>query len=338
MYPFYLGIDLHKDRTYLVLMNSTGEIEKKKQLANEQLKEYISEEIPYETCAVMEATRNWAFLYEILEPRVAKAVIAHPKRLKAIASARVKTDRIDAKTLAHLARLNYLPEAYAAPQEVRDLRLYVRHRASLVRQRTQVKNRLIAILIRYNLKSPVSDLFGKEGREYIKAAIQEVRPIARRVITEQLELIDIYDERIAALEEVLELTPEQKRISELLQTVPGIGKIHAITIVAEIGEFQRFNNSKALCHWVGLTPKVRKSDQVEYHGRISKEGSPYLRGALTQAAAIASRINPKWREVHERLEPRCGKKGAKTAIARRLLTVIYYMLKRDQPYQENYSS
>lgn len=338
MYPFYLGIDLHLKRTYLVLMSSEGEILEKERVRNEKLKEFLSVHVPYETYVVMEATRNWEFLYDFLRPRVAEVVIAHPKKLKAIASAKVKTDRIDAKTLAHLARLNYLPTAYAAPQKIRDLRLYVRHRESLVRQRTQTKNRIKAVLARYNLVGPMSDLFGVKGQEFIKVALQEVRPMAKRVILDQLEMIDIYDKRIEALEKDLKLTPDQERESQLLQTVPGIGRTNAITILAEIGDILRFNNAKALCHWAGLTPRIRKSDRVVHHGRITKEGSPYIRSALTQAAMVASRISPKWHEVHERLVPRCDKKGAKTAIARRLLTVIYYMLIRQQPYQEKYST
>ena len=107
-------------------------------------------------------------------------------------------------------------------------------------------------------------------------------------------------------------------------------------ILAEIGEVQRFSSPKSLCHWAGLTPRVRKSDQVVRHGRITKQGSPYLRAAMTRSATVASRASKRWYRVHEKLLPRCGRKGAKVAVARRLLTVVFYMLIRQQPYQENY--
>jgi len=110
----------------------------------------------------------------------------------------------------------------------------------------------------------------------------------------------------------------------------------APTIVAEIGDIQRFHSPKALCNWAGLTPRIRSSGGTTRHGRISKEGSPFLRGAMTRAAAVASIRSKRWYMVHEKLVKRCGKKGAKVAVARRLLTIAYHMLKRNQPYNENY--
>lgn len=147
-------------------------------------------------------------------------------------------------------------------------------------------------------------------------------------MVDNFALIDHLNEDIEELEDELKLTPEQKEKIELLTTIPGVGKINAVTILAEIGDIRRFDNPKALCNWVGLTPRVRKSDQTVRHGRISKQGSSYLRAAMTRAATVASRTSKRWYPVHEKLAPRCEKKGAKVAVARRLLTVIYFMLKR----------
>lgn len=338
MSSFYLGIDLHLKRSYITLMDHQGKILNEKRINNQKLEEYLGDHIPKDTYAVMEATRNWAFLYDFLADNLGRVELAHPKRLKAIASATVKTDRIDAKTLAHLARLNYLPIAYAAPKEIRDLRLFVRHRTSLVEGRTQAKNRIKAVLARYNIVASMSDLFGVKGREYLNEALEKIRPMARRVIEDQLFLIDVFDQKIKSLEEYLELDQDQKKIVALLKTMPGIGDVNAITLLAEIGDISRFRSAKALCHWSGLTPRVRRSDQVVHHGRITKEGSPFVRAAMTKAAQIASKVSPKWYSVYEHLKPRCGKIGAKVAVARRLLGVIYYMWKRGQPYQENYRS
>ena len=336
MYPFYLGIDLHLKRTYAVLMDSTGTVLDERQVQNVNMKEYL-EKVPRQTCAVLEATRNWPFMYDRLGEHVVQVKLAHPKELKAIASAAVKTDRIDANVLAHLARLNFLPTSYAAPKEIRDLRLYMRHREWLVRQRTQAKNRIHAVLAGYNLISPMKDLYGVRGREFLEEVLGQVSSAARRVITDNLRLVDYLTDEIESLEAEVQLSEEQKKTVKLLKTIPGVGSIIAMTILAEIGDISRFNSPKALCHWAGLTPRVRNSDQVVRHGRITKEGSPYLRAAMTRAATVASRCSPKWYRVHERMLPRCGKKDAKVVVARRLLTVIYHMLKRQQPYQENYS-
>ncbi len=180
MYSFYLGIDLHRKKTYAVLIDKAGEVIDERQILNNETIPYLEEHVPKDTFAVLEATRNWPFMYELLAKHVVRVELANPKELKAISAAAVtpalaggarETDRIDANVLAQLARLNYLPCAYAAPKEIRDLRLYVRHREFLIRQRTQCKNRIHAVLVRYNLISPTADLFGVAGREWLAQLI-----------------------------------------------------------------------------------------------------------------------------------------------------------------------
>ena len=336
MYPFYLGIDLHLKRTYVVLMDATGEVIDERRMPNAEMAGYLEQHVPQETYAVLEATRNWPFMYDLLGEYVARVELAHPKEVKAIANAAVKTDRIDANVLAHLARLNFLPTAYAAPKEFRDLRLYTRHRNWLIKHRTQAKNRLQAVLASYNLASPVSDLFGVKGRKILEEMKEELRPAAQRVIADNLTLIDQLDVQIMEREQEIPLTKEQAHSIQLLKSMPGVGKVIALTILAEIGHISRFKSSKALCNWAGLTPRVRQSDAIVRHGKISKQGSAYLRSAMGQAALVASRFSPRWYRVHERLAKRRGKRCARVAVARRLLTVIYYMLKRDQFYEKDY--
>jgi len=336
MYSFYLGIDLHLKRTYVVLMDAEWELIDERRLPNTEMADYLVQRVPRETYAVLEATRNWPFMYDLLTNHVARVELAHPKEVKAIANAAVKTDRIDANVLAHLARMNYLPTAYAAPKEVRDLRLYTRHRSTLIKHRTQAKNCLQAVLASYNLASPASDLFGVKGRVFLEEVMEELRPAARRVIADNLAFIDRLDEQIKELEQEIPLTEEQAHSVHLLMSMPGVGKVTALTILAEIGHISRFNSSKALCNWAGLTPRVRKSDAIVRHGKISKQGSAYLRSAMGQVAMVASRFSPRWYQVHAQLAKRCGKMGARVAVARRLLTVIFYMLKRNQFYEKDY--
>ena len=339
LYPFYLGVDLHLKRTYMVLLDAQGETLGEWRIYNDEFEEFLKQFVPTKTFAVLEATRNWPFMYDLLQAHVARVELAHPKELKAISAAAVKTDRVDAHVLAQLARLNYLPTAYAAPLEIRDLRLFLRHRERLIWQRTQAKNRIHAVLASYNLVSPVTDLFGQQGRKFLARVLQDgLRDAACRVIADNLALIDTLDQQVSALEQDLELTPAQQHAIDLLVTMPGVGRVIATTLVAEIGAIQRFASPKALCNWAGLTPRVRSSDALVRHGHISKQGSPFLRAAMTQAAHVACRKSKRWYLVFENLLPRCGKKAAKVAIARRLLTVAYFMLTRDQPYQENYSA
>jgi transposase len=300
---------------------------------------YLKKEVPRETYAVLEATRNWPFMYDLLSEHVGRVELAHPKELKAISAAAVKTDKVDARTLANLARMNYLPIAYAAQPEIRDLRLEVRHRDRLVSQRTQAKNRIHAVLASYNLVSPVTDLFGASGRAYLEEVMADpLRPAAVRAIRRDLALIDHLKDQISEIEDSLELSAEQEKQVKLLCTMPGVGRVGAINLLAEIGDIQRFHSAKALCNWAGVTPKVKSSDVHVRHGRISKQGPALVRATMTRAAIIAARSSKRWYHVHEKLCLRCSRQAAKVAVARRLLTVIYYMLKRQEPYQEDYPS
>ncbi|MCJ7626177.1 MAG: IS110 family transposase [Anaerolineaceae bacterium] len=337
MYPFYLGIDLHLKRTYLVLMNGEGEVIDKQRLKNAEIASYISKNVPKETYAVMEATRNWPFFYDLLDKHVDRVELAHAKGVRMIAEAAVKTDQIDASVLAHLARLNFLPIAYAAPKEIRDLRQHLRYRDWLIDERRRAKNRVHAVLAGYNLASPVTDLFGRAGREWLQEVVEEkLRFSSKKVVFETLEMINQLDIQIKELAKDIPLPEELEPKAELLMSMPGIGKLNSAVILAEIGDINRFSSPKALCNWAGLTPRVHKSDEVVRHGRISKQGSRYLRTAMVSAAMTACRISPRWYGVYEHLSRRIGRRGAKVAVGRRLLTVVYYMLKRDQPYEEDY--
>ena len=223
MYPFYLGIDLHNKNTNAVLIDKSGTVLDERRFSNDETKTYLEKVVPRETYAVLEATRNWPFMYDLLTEHVARVELAHPKELKAISAAAVKTDQIDAKVLAQLARLNYLPTAYAAPPETRDLRMYIRHREILVQERTQCKNRIHAVLARYNLRAQATDLFGKAGQEWLQDVLEGelLRPAARRVIADNLAIIHQLNEKIEALEKDLQLTSEQKEAVKLLKTIPG---------------------------------------------------------------------------------------------------------------------
>jgi len=337
MYPFYLGIDLHLKRTYMVLMDAKGEVIEKERISNQNIKEYLQEKVPQETYAVLEATRNWPFMYDMLNEHVQLVDLVHAKGVRAIASAAVKTDQIDASTLAHLARMNYIPKAYAASKEIRDLRQLLRHREWMVNQRSKAKNRIHAVLAAYNLVSPVTDLFGAVGRDYLQEVMEnELRLSSRQVIEDHLSLIDHLTQRICALEKSISLNKDQEHIVNLLRSMPGVGRLIALILLAEIGDISRFHSPKSLCSWAGLTPRVHNSDAVVQHGHITKEGSRYLRSAMVQAATTACRISSKWYRVHEHMALRCGRRAARVAVARRLLTVIYFMWKKDQPYLENY--
>jgi len=219
----------------------------------------------------------------------------HPQRVKAIAAAKLKNDRIDSATLAHLLRCDLLPEAWMADEVTRELRQQVRMRATLVRQRTRLKNQVHAILHPQGLRYEGSDLFGRGGRAWLK---QVSLPVAGgSAIQVYLKLIDAFSAQIQEQEQQLRKRWEKDARVTWLRTIPGIGWYSAILLIAEIGDLQRFADKRALTNYAGLGPWLRESADKRRTGSITRVGP-----ALGQAAA-----------AQEAQEHGCGGHRAQTA-------------------------
>jgi transposase len=168
----WVGIDLHRRRSHIAIVDEHGELTVSRRIVNDRdtFLALLGDPGDGQTHVALEATYGWEWLAELLEEAGHDLHLAHPLRTRAIAAARVKTDAIDARTLAQLLRGGLLPEAYVAPREIRDLRELLRHRATLTRMRSAVKNRVHAILAKHGITSEHSDLFGKGGREFLEGA------------------------------------------------------------------------------------------------------------------------------------------------------------------------
>jgi transposase len=334
---YYLGIDLHKRTSFLTLLNKEGQVLAEKNLHNEKVRLWVKENVPYESIAVIEATGNWSYLYDELEHILQEVVLVHPKKVKAIASAAVKTDRIDAGVLATLARLNYLPRAYAAPPELRNLRSLTRYREAFVNTKTRLKNYVHAILTQHNMHLTAADLFSPKGRELLEAAMDNLEATDQFILRHSLQQIDHLEALAHATHRfgVSLLTAEQKELFVLLQTAPGIGPVHALTILAEVGTVQRFSSHKAFANWTGLVPRVRNSAGKQHHGHISKQGSRYIRAAFTRAAASAKLGSPALRRKYNQYLERMSKVQATVALGHKLAIIIFFMWQRHEPYDED---
>lgn len=335
MFQHYLGVDLHGKRTYVVLMDESGEVKDRRKLLNSEVGEYASK-LPKNTCAVIESTGNWSFMYGVLSKELKQVELAHPKGVRAIAAARIKTDRIDATILAHLLRTNLLPKAYAAPLYARELRDITRHRSKLVRERTRHKNRIHRILSRYNIHSPCTDLFGKKGRAFLDTTLSILSDLHQQMINDFLYIIDSLNRRIKQADQFINKWAKTDPQAQLLMSMPGIGIYSAAIIRAEVAEIDRFPRAKELCSYAGLVPSTRSSDTRTYHGRITKEGSPWLRWIMISAAQRATLGSPRLKIFFDRISQHHGKKTARVALARKMLSIIFFMLSKKQPFIEDY--
>jgi transposase len=323
----WVGIDLHRRRSHVAVVDEQGELTLSRRIINDRqtLLELLAGVAGAETHVALEATYGWEWLAELLEDAGYDLHLAHPLRTRAIAAARVKTDAIDARTLAHLLRADLLPEAYIAPRELRDLRELLRHRIALTQMRSALKNRVHAILAKHGITREHSDLFGKGGREFLAAL--ELREAPRRRLDSLIALINDFDREIADTTREIEQRAKADDRVDVLTQIRGVGRYTAMLIIAEVGDISRFPSARHLCSWAGLAPTIRSSDGKARLGHISRQGSPALRWALVEAAQKITTGSGPLRDLFERVAKRRGRKIAKVAVAREILTLCYYGLR-----------
>src|SRR5262245_24691556 len=320
----YVGIDVHRKRSQVAVLDAKGEVIANRNVPNgaEPILKVIGG-LPTGTPAAFEAAYGASWLVELLEDYGFAPHLVHPSRGKAIASARLKNDKVDAAILAQLLRADLLPEAWIAPPPIRQLRALLRHRVALVRLRTRLRNRIHAIVADYGHDRPGGGYWTGPGRAWLAAL--ELPAVSRELVEDNLGLIDALQGRIDRLDwKIGQRARSDPRVRVLTQ-LPGVGPFTALVILAEVGDISRFGSARKLASWAGLTPTVRGSDRVAHYGHISKEGSVWLRWAMCEAAQTVKR-SPEFAASFQRIAQRRGKKIATTAIARKLATRAWHLL------------
>jgi len=320
----YVGIDVHRKRSQVAVIDAKGEVLANRNVPNgaEPILKVIGG-LPPGTPAAFEAAYGTSWLVELLEDYGFDPHLVHPSRCKAIASARLKNDKVDAAILAQLLRADLLPEAWIAPPAIRQLRALLRHRVALVRLRTRLRNRIHAIVADYGYDRPVGEYWSGPGRAWL--ASLQLPAVSRELVEDDLGLIDALQDRVDRLDwEIRQRARSDPRVKVLTQ-LPGVGPFTALVILAEVGDVSRFASARQLASWAGLTPTVRGSDRVAHYGHISKQGSVWLRWVLCEAAQTAKR-HPEFAATFQRIAQRRGKKIATTAIARKLITRAWHLL------------
>ena len=330
----HVGVDLHQRFCYMTALNASGKRIESGPVTNERLalRRYFRQFGGEPVQVAVEACGFWPAFREVVEPEVERLVLVHPQRVKAIASAKLKNDRVDAQTLAHLLRCDLLPESWKADRATQARRQQVRLRTSLVRQRTRLKNQVHAVLHQQGWRSPATDLFGKRGRLWL--AEVKLPPAARESVRTCLRMIDHYGEEIQQQNLQLGKKAKQDERVEWLLTIPGIGEVSAMVLLAEIGDIQRFSRKEALCSYAGLVPQVRESAGKAGRSRITRQGSSSLRWIMVEAAQVATRCSPAVKRYYERLLRKKHKHVARVAVARKLLIAVYALLHDGMEFDE----
>lgn len=298
----------------------------------EELQRYF-EQFREPVQVAVEACSFWPAFREAVGER-AEVHLVHPQRVKAIAAAKLKNDRIDSGILAHLLRCDLLPKAWMADAETQALRQQVRLRASLVRQRTRSKNQVHALLHQQGLRFEGSDVFGNRGRAWLAEVAMPKG--TRSAVKVHLKLIDEFSRQVAGQDRRLEQLRKHDVRAAWLETIPGIGKYSSMLLLAEIGHIQRFASKRALCHYAGLIPWIRESAEKRRSGGITRVGSAWLRWILVEAAQTAIRTAPEVNAWFQRLVRRKHKHTAVVAVARKLLVAVWSMLHDGVAYDESH--
>jgi transposase len=332
----YIGVDYHKHYSYITVVDGQGSVVRSGKVMNEErdLEEFLAQ-LEGPNHAVVEACRTWGVMYDLLDglDTVASVTLAHPHKVRAIASAKIKTDAIDAGTLAQLLRADLIPAAYAPSREARSLREMVRQRLFLVRLRTRVKNRVHSLLDRNHLVPPaVADLFGKRGSAYLHEL--HLEGIDGEILAECLILLEKINALICTTEKDLTQRLTDDPRMQFLVGIPGIGKILAATIALEIDSIHRFPSPGKFAAYAGLVPSTFSSGGKTVHGRLLRHCNRWLKWAFVEAAWAALRTSPYCRSIYVRIKRRKGPSTAAAALARRLAEITWHVLNENRPYQE----
>ena len=322
----FVGLDVHKKYTEVAIVDEEGVIEKQERIENEprQIEEFSN--TLSNADMVLESSSSWFWLYEILS-RKHRVVLSNPAKTKAIASAKLKTDKVDALMLANLLRGGYIAESYVPSRRVMGLRELVRYRANLVRMRGTVKNRVHAYLLMNNVKIG--------GSPFTKGFLEELKKVKDARVEGYLRIIERLNLEIHEASKIVCNEASNDESAKLLMTIPGISFYSALLLISEIGDVDRFPDSAHLVSYAGLASSTHSSGGTTYHGRITKAGSPYLRWVLNQCTWVHVRSQPEGSVAlfYARLSKKKGRSKAMVAASAKLLKIVYWVLKEKRPYQ-----
>lgn len=322
----FVGLDLHKKYSEYAVMDVEGDVLRHGRIENtlDNMRKF-SESLPSSSSMVIESSSTWYWAHRLLSERH-DVVLSNPVKNKAIASAKVKTDKIDAEMLATLLRGGFVAECYVPSKETMALKELVRYRANLVRERTRMKNHIHAYLLMNNI--PI------DASPFSKGFVEELRKLDEPRVQGYLRLIDALNREIQEASVTIKEKAGNNEEANLLTTIPGISFYSALLIASEIGEIGRFEDSSSLVGYSGMAPSTHSSGGHTYHGPITKTGSSHLRWILNQCTRAHMRAEPDGTvaQFYARLARKKGDQKAIVAASAKLLKIVYWVLKGRRAY------
>lgn len=337
----YIAFDTHKHYTIASVERPTGEVVREVRLPHHRgaIRAFLAQWTQGSSVAV-ETVGNWYWLVDEIEEAGMIPRLVHARKAKLMMGMLNKTDTLDVRGLNRLQRTATLPTVWIPPAAVRDQRDLPRTRMVLVKTRTRLKNRIHATLAKYALTvTDVSDLFGKQGRVLLTGKLAQLPPHTRFATAQLLDQLAALDEHIAAFETRMRAVFEHTPALERVMSLPGVGFILGMVILLEVGDVHRFPDAAHLATYAGTTPRVHSSGDKLRLGRLRSDVNHYLKWAYMEAAEVICGHRAHWPQRHvSRLYARvCHRKNPQKAIgavARHLAEATYWILTKEEPYQD----
>lgn len=335
----YAGLDLACQESHVYVVAGKGQKVLSCRLATtrEALAKVFAPLVGQGISVAVEAGGSTRWVHgHLLKLGVREVYVVNPNKLRLIAESRKKTDKVDAKLLAELYRLDGLPEPVHMPSpEAAQLRMLIKARTVLVEARSKLMNSARGFLRAQGVILPARWLLNPAHWPGVMER-EELDEATRQVLSSYLSSMERLADSIAELEVALRQRNKQDQRVELLQTIPGVGPHSAAALVAAVDDIQRFPSGKHLASYCGLVPTVRNSGDREIMGHINRQGRSEVRRTFVQAAHVV--VNAKSRQARplqrwfDGVRSRRGYKTAVVALARKLITLAFLLLKELKPY------
>ncbi len=332
----FVGVDLHKCTVTLAAVDAAGEtlgILKISTKSTTKIEDWLRA-LPGRVRMAVEACSFVEWFIDRYRNCVAGIEIADATELANLRGKRRKTDRNDARDVARRLARGECPLGFIADEELMQLRKRGRHWRSLSRLLARTKHSMKSMLNAANIRGPKFD--GAAAQRWFLANGNLLKPVQQQMFADFVDVLMLVERQRERLRREIIFATRSERfapIVSLLMTVPGIGEIWGCIIAAEIGPFDRFPNADALEFWAGMTADVKESAGRTQSGNITKAGSPALRWALCQAAMVMCQTDTGQEITRQRLISRIGKPKANVAMGRRLLRILYAMVRDGKQYE-----
>jgi transposase len=290
-------------------------------------------QFPKLECTV-ESCRGYEWFIELPKELGLTVHLCHPYAVKLIAQSRCKTDKIDSKILMELLSKGFLPTCYQPTPEERALRERLRWRCHLVRNATRIRVRIHCLLDKENLGYVGPSLFAGRGRQHL-SEVKFSSATRQYLLQEHMRLLEELEKMIKAEDSWLKALAKNTPEAQLLMTIPGVGELSALMILAELGDISRFKRSTQVVSYVGLAPSIHSSANTRRTGSLTKQGSIWLRWILVQDAWQAIRHSVPLRYHFVSVSRRCGNNSAIVAVARKLQEIAYRVLWDKVPFNSH---